>query len=112
MPTTTNPFQDDPSDPFLAEVFEQGIIAGFNDPDESDFRPLPPDLLEVFHQGFQVGREDKSAPPGPAVVEWMTMEDIANVKEGVEEAEVLALTLLLDHIFETAEFSCVEVVRL
>ena len=109
MSTTVNPFQDDP---VKAEVFEQGLTAGFNDPDGSDFRPFPSDLLQAFQEGFQVGREDKNPPPGPAVVEWMTKDDVANFENLGEEAVLLALTLLLDHLFETAVFSCVDVVKL
>jgi hypothetical protein len=109
MPTTVNPFQDDP---VKADVFEQGLIAGFNDPDGSDFRPFPADLLAAFQEGFQVGREDKSAPPGPAVVEWMTEEDATNFKDSGKEAIMLALTLLLDHLYETPAFSCIDIVKL
>lgn len=109
MTTTINPFPDDPA---KAEVFEQGLIAGFNDPDGNDFRPFPPDLLEVFQQGFQTGREDKNAPPGPAVVQWMTEEDVENFNDTGKEAVLLALTLLFDHIYENPLFSCIDLVKL
>jgi hypothetical protein len=110
MTTTINPFQDDPA---KAEVFEQGLIAGFNDPDGSNFRPFPPDLLGVFQQGFQVGRGDKASAPGnDRSFTWMSNEDIANLQEGAEEVEQLALTLLLEHILENPAFSLVDVVKL
>src|ERR1700758_5156336 len=102
MTTTTNPFQDDP---VKAEVFEQGLIAGFNDPDGNNFRPFPEDLLDVFQQGFQVGRGDKgSAPEGNASFMWMSSEDIANLEEGAQEVEQLALTLVLEHLLENPRF--------
>ncbi len=111
MPTTTNPFQDDAA---KAEVFEQGLIAGFNDPDGSDFRPLPPDLLEVFQQGFQVGRGDKSsAPAGDTSLRWLSTPEADDSEvEALEHIDMLAFTLLLDHIFETAKFSLIEVAQL
>jgi len=113
MTTTTNPFQDDPTE---AAVFEEGLMAGFNDPDQSDCRPFSPELLQIFQEGFQIGREDKSAPAGDAQRAWLSKEDAAKLaeraEEGAEEIEQLALTLLLDHLFETAAFSCVDLVKL
>jgi hypothetical protein len=106
---TTNPFLDDPA---KAEVFEQGLIAGFNDPDGIDFRPLVPDLLDVFQQGFQAGRGDKSsAPAGDTSLRWLSKPEASKL-EDFEDVLILALTTLLDHLFETTKFSVIDIVHL
>jgi hypothetical protein len=84
---------------------EQGYVAGFMDPDSSDFRPFAPDLLAVFQQGFQVGRSDRSAPPvGGATLltpaEIRTLHTDGELPEGLEHAIIFCLFHGADHIFK------------
>lgn len=104
MPIDSNPFA---SDPIKAEIFEQGYLFGFMDPDSNDFRPLAPDLLEVFQQGFQSGRTDRSAPPvGDQTCRWLTAAEVETLHESgalpesIEHAIVFLACHAADHIFK------------
>jgi hypothetical protein len=118
MPTS-NPFTDDPT---KADVFEQGYVAGFMDPDSSDFRPFAPDLLEAFQQGFQAGRVDRSTPPtvDPAS-RWLAKPEAEQLREGnglAEGGEHVAMFAVfhgLDHVFKDVaakEFSPIPLIEL
>jgi hypothetical protein len=77
MPPVTNPYV---SDPDKAAAFEFGYIAGFQDPagDDSNFRPLAPELLDIFVEGAEAGREDAHNPPGrDASKSWIKKPDLA-----------------------------------
>jgi hypothetical protein len=56
-----NPFADDV---VKGEVWEQGYLAGFNDPDvDHSPGPLTLELLDVYHLGEQSGRDDQNGGP-------------------------------------------------
>jgi hypothetical protein len=94
VPTTTNPFLDDPA---KAEVFEEGLIAGFNDPDGSDFRPFAPELLEAFQQGFQDGRADKNEGPFDRAFRWAEKTEVGEL---AEHAFMFFVFHVADHLFK------------
>jgi hypothetical protein len=92
---TTNPFA---SDPDKGEVFEQGYLAAFADPDVSDFMPLSPDLLDVYKRGAQSGRDDRAKPPaGEHGGEWVELGS-----ELAEHAFVHALGMAAEGVFKVA----------
>lgn len=87
MSTRTNPFE---AEPIKAAAYEQGYIAGFQDPagDAVDFRPLAPDLLELYVQGADAGREDAHQPPaGDVDRRWATRAELEEHAENVAETE-------------------------
>jgi hypothetical protein len=57
MMATQNPFADDVA---KGEVWEQGYLAGFNEPEiDHSPGPLTAELLDVYNRGEQEGRNDR-----------------------------------------------------
>ncbi|TKH17597.1 hypothetical protein FC697_22110 [Bacillus wiedmannii] len=58
---TQNPYL---YDNILGNTWEQGYLAGFNEPEVDHLRPYSSDLLQVYQEGEQSGRDDRrSLPP-------------------------------------------------
>jgi hypothetical protein len=57
---TINPFADDN---VKGDIWEQGYLAGFAEPQVEHFRPFAPELLEVYKVGQEGGRNDHSEGP-------------------------------------------------
>jgi hypothetical protein len=74
VPLTQNPFTDDPD---KAEVFEQGYLAGFQDPSSDPQPPFSPEFLDLFNQGLDAGREDAiQSPPSDGKV-WVSKSELS-----------------------------------
>jgi hypothetical protein len=93
-----NPFANDA---VLGDVWEQGYLAGFAQPEEDHLPPLAPEVLDVYQQGEQAGRDDRRLlPPEGGGFDGQT-EPSAMV-EVAEEVGISALShIVLDHIFGT-----------
>jgi hypothetical protein len=87
-----NPFSDDV---VLGDVWEQGYLAGFAEPEEDHFRPFAPDLLDVYQQGEQAGRDDRRQLPP----EGGGFEGQAEPSQLVEFAEEFGLHALIHGFF-------------
>jgi hypothetical protein len=114
---TKNPFSIDPA---KAQSWEQGWMAGFNQPDDERVPPLVAELLEVFNQGVTEGRADKARPlengqtwcaaselpdVGPSSPEFENISE--SQKEMIETLAVHTTFELLKEIFENASIGLV-----
>jgi len=55
-----NPFVNDP---VKGDVWEQGFLAGFAEPEVDHLRPFSQELLEIYGAGEQVGRDERRRLP-------------------------------------------------
>ncbi|MEU2588349.1 hypothetical protein ABZ612_37010 [Streptomyces avermitilis] len=100
-----NPFADNPE---RAEIWELGYVAGFQDPEGSDFLPLAPELLEVYTQGIDAGRDDNISSSAT----WIPRSELEGESsdEWIEHLVIEGVAETLAHIFNKAALGLVGVV--
>lgn len=97
---TINPFAGDNE---KGDVWEQGYLAGFAEPDESHFRPFSEELIEVYWLGEQAGRVDRLQSPDDSESSGFEGHSwVSEVAEGLGEHVLLhSLGQSFDNIFKT-----------
>jgi hypothetical protein len=98
---TQNPFS---GDPVKGEVWEQGLLAGFAEPETDHVLPLSPELLEVYTMGEQAGRDERRRlPPDEGGVGESGETDPSHLAEVAEELGIHALGhIVLEKLFKAA----------
>lgn len=97
---TRNPFADDDN---KGDVWEQGYLAGFAEPETDHFRPFSEELAEAYRQGEQSGRDDRrrqppdSGEPSEESEGHSWVKDVA--EEGVEHGLLHAIGMGCEKIF-------------
>jgi hypothetical protein len=96
-----NPFT---ADPVKGEVWEQGFVAGFSEPETDHVLPLAPELLEIYQTGEQVGRDERRRlPPEEGGVGHPEGNEASHLAEVAEELGIHTLGhFFLEMVFKGA----------